>query len=105
MTVLNHFLLVACLPLFCFTKPYNRIACIKLYTHNKRLTNCYTLFPTHNKQLRRWEVCSLNVPWSFAASQSIMHFINRFTWKSSQYYINHDGVIHSYVLCACVSSK
>jgi len=29
----------------------------------------------------------LDDPWSFAASHSLMHFINRCTWKSSQYYI------------------
>jgi len=29
----------------------------------------------------------------------MMHFINRWTWKSSQYYINNDdGVIHACVL-------
>jgi len=38
----------------------------------------------HYKQLRPWEVCSLDDPWSFAASHSLMHFINRCTWKSSQ---------------------
>jgi len=36
---------------------------------------------------RPWEVCSLDDPWSFAASHSLMHFINRCTWMSSQYYI------------------
>jgi len=29
----------------------------------------------------------LDDPWSFAASHFFMHFINRCTWKSSQYYI------------------
>ena len=38
-------------------------------------------------QFRPWGVCSLDNPWSFAASHSFMHFINRCTWKSSQYYI------------------
>ena len=33
------------------------------------------------------QVCSLDDPWSFAASQTRMHFINRCTWKSSQHYI------------------
>ena len=37
--------------------------------------------------LRPGEVCSLNDPWSFAASNSPMHFINRSNWKSSQHYI------------------
>ena len=49
--------------------------------------NYYALFPLHFKQLRPWEVCSLDNPWSFAASHSLMHFISRCTWKSSQYYI------------------
>jgi len=39
------------------------------------------------KQFRPGEVCSLHDPWSFAASHSLMHFLNRCTWKSSQYYI------------------
>jgi len=25
--------------------------------------------------------------WSFLTAHSLMHFIHRFTWKSSQYYI------------------
>ena len=51
------------------------------------MTNYYALFPLQNKQ-RPWEVCSRGDPWSFAASHSLMHFINRCTctWKSSQYY-------------------
>ena len=40
-----------------------------------------------NKLFRPWEVCSLDDLWSFAASHSLKHFINRCTWKSSQYYI------------------
>jgi len=47
----------------------------------------YALFPLQNRQFRPWEVCSLDEPWSFAASHSLKHFINRRTWKSSQYYI------------------
>ena len=38
-------------------------------------------------QFRPWEVCSLDDLWSFAASHSLKHFINRCTWKSPQYYI------------------
>ena len=53
----------------------------------KTFTNYYTLFSLHNKQLRPWEACSLDDPWSFAAAHSLMHFINRCTCKSSQYYI------------------
>ena len=53
----------------------------------KDFTNCYALPPLHNEQLRLWEVCSLDDPWSFAASHSLMHYINRCTWKSLQYYI------------------
>ena len=51
------------------------------------MTNYYALFPLQNKQFRPWEVCSPDDPRSFAASHSLMHFINRCTWKSSQYYI------------------
>jgi len=58
-----------------------------MYTQSKRLTNYYALFPLQNKQFRPWEVCSFDDPWSFAASHSLMHFINRCTWTSSQYYI------------------
>jgi len=62
---------------------------ITFYTQRKRHTNYYALFPLQKKQFRPWEVCSLDDPWSFAASHSLMHFINRCTWKSK----------------ACVSSK
>jgi len=58
-----------------------------LYPEQKTFTNYYGLFPLQNKQFRPWEVCSLDDPWSFAASHSLMHFINRCTWKSSQHYI------------------
>jgi len=58
-----------------------------LCPEQKTFTNYYALFPLHNKQFRAWEVCSLDDPWYFAASHSLMHFINRCTWKSSQYYI------------------
>jgi len=38
---------------------------------------CYFLhhkqFPLHYKQLRPWEVCNQDDPWSFAASNSLMH--------------------------------
>ena len=47
----------------------------------------YTLFPLHWKQLRLWWVCSLDDPWSFAASNSPMHSIHRCTWKSLQFFI------------------
>ena len=50
-------------------------------------TNYCALFPLQNKHFRPWEVCSLDELWSFAASHSLKHFINRCTWKSSQYYI------------------
>jgi len=80
-----------------------------LFPEKKTFTNYYTLFPLHYKQLRPWEVCSLNDPWSFAVSHSLMHFMHR----SSMYlkviavlhYNNHDGVIHACGLKACVSSK
>ena len=39
------------------------------------------------KQLRSWEVCGLDDPWSFAASNSLMHTIHRCTWKSLQFFI------------------
>jgi len=63
------------------------MACPCLHAEHKTFTNYYTLFPLHYKQLRPWEVCRLNDPWSFQASQSLMHFIHRCTWKSSQLYI------------------
>jgi len=47
----------------------------------------WSLYTISTKQLRPWEVCSLNDLWPFAASHSLMHFINQCTWKSSQYYI------------------
>jgi len=62
--------------------PSNGIAHISFYTQSKRLTNYYAPFPLHYKQLRPWEVCSLNDLWSFVASHSHMHFTNRCTWKS-----------------------
>jgi len=55
---------------------YNRIAHIIFYTQSKTFTNYYALFPLQNKQFRPWEVCSLDDPWSFAASHTRMHFIN-----------------------------
>ena len=53
----------------------------------KVVVNYCALFPLQNKQFRPWEVCSLDDLWSFAASHSLKHFINRCTWKSSQYCI------------------
>ena len=53
----------------------------------KTFTNYCALFPLQNKQFCPWEVCSLDDLWSFAVSHSLKHFINRCTWKSSQYYI------------------
>jgi len=50
-------------------------------------TNYYTLFPLHYKQIRPWEGCRLNDPWSLVASHSFMHFIHRCAWKSSQFHI------------------
>ena len=44
-----------------------------------------SLYKTSSFALGRF--CSRDDPWSFAASHSLMHFINRCTWKSSQYYI------------------
>jgi len=78
LTTLNHFLLVAwpCLLYMYFNLPHNRITHITFYTQSKRLTSYYTLFPLHYKQLRPWEVCSPDDSWTFAASHSLMHFIN-----------------------------
>jgi len=62
----------------------------------------------HWKQLRPWEVCSLDGPWSFVASNSLMHSIHRCTVLeviAVLQYNNHDGVIHARVLKACISSK
>jgi len=50
-------------------------------------TNYYALFLLQNRQFGPCEVCRLDDPWSFAASHSLKHFINRCTWKSLQYYI------------------
>jgi len=58
-----------------------------LYPAKKTFTNYYALFHLQKKQFRPCEVCSPDDPWSFAASHSLMHFLNRCTWKSSQYYI------------------
>jgi len=33
------------------------------------------------------EVCGLDDPWSFAASNSLMHTIHRCTWKSLQFFV------------------
>jgi len=52
-----------------------------LYPERKTFPNYYALFPLHYKQLRPWEVCSLVDPWSFAASNSLMHSIHRCTWS------------------------
>ena len=38
-------------------------------------------------KISSFALCRLDDPWSFATSYSLMHFINRCTWKSSQYYI------------------
>jgi len=57
-----------------------------LYPEQKTFTNYYSLFPLHYMQLRAWEVCSPDDPWPFAASHSLMHYTNRCTWKSAQYY-------------------
>ena len=40
----------------------------------------------YTKQLHPWEVCSLNNPWSFAASHYLMRFINWCTWKQWRSY-------------------
>jgi len=77
------------LPAIHFTSIY-RITALPIshfYPEQKTFTNYYALFPSQNKQFRPWEVCSLDDLWSFAASHSLMHFINRCTSKSSQYYI------------------
>jgi len=54
-----------------------------------------------DKQFRHWEVRSLDDPWSYAASRSLKHFINRCTWKSSQYYIVKAWLRRS---CVCLKS-
>ena len=72
-----------------------------LYPEQKTFTNYCALFPLQNKQFRPWEVCSLDNLWSFAASHSLQHFINRCTWKSSQYYI----VISRMTSFICISQK
>ena len=70
--------------------------------------NYYALFPLQNKQSRPWEVCSPDDHWSFAASHSLMHFINRCTVLeviAVLHYNKHEDIIHAYVSKACVSSK
>ena len=75
------------LPAIHFTSIYPITAYYILYPEQKTFTNYCALFPLQNKQFRPLEVCSLDDLWSFAASHSLKHFINRCTWKSSQYYI------------------
>jgi len=77
------------LPAIHFTSIYRITALpiLHLYPEQKTFTNYYALFPLQNTQFRPWEVCSLDDPWSFAASHSLKHFIDRCTWKSSQYHI------------------
>ena len=86
-TVFFWWLFLAC-NAFYFNLPYNRFAHITFYTQSKRLLltilHCSLL---HWKQLRPWEVCSLDDPWTFAASNSLMHSIHRCTWKSLQFFI------------------
>jgi len=48
---------------------------------------CLLFVYLRNRQFHPYEVCSLDDLWSIAASHSLMHFIIRCTWKSSQYYI------------------
>jgi len=72
-----------------------------LYPEQKTFTSYYALYPLHYKQICPWEVCSLDDPWSFAASHSLMHFINRCTWKSLQSYIT--TIMMTSLLC--VSEK
>ena len=66
----------------------------------------YTV-PIAFKQLRPWEVCSLNDPWSFAASNSLMHFYTLMYLEviTVLHYDNYDGNIHACVLKSCISSK
>ena len=72
-----------------FTSIYHIIALHILHfmPTAKDFTNYYTLFPLHYKQLRPWEFCSLDDPWSFTASNSLMHSIHRCTCKSLQFFI------------------
>jgi len=79
----KHFLLLACpcLQRIHFNLPYNRIAHITFYTESKRLINYYILFPLHHKQLRPWVICNLDDPWSFVASNFLMHSVHRCTWE------------------------
>jgi len=78
-----------------------------LYPEQKTFTNYCALFPLQNKQIRPWEVCSLDYLWSFAASHSLKHFINRCTWEviAVLHCNKQDDFIHTYISIACVSSK
>ena len=77
------------MPAIHFTSIYC-ITALPILHFTPRAKDFYQLLctvPLQNKQFRPWEVCSLDDPWFFAASHSLMHFINRCSWKSSQYYI------------------
>ena len=77
------------MPAIHFTSMY-RVTALPISHFIPRAKYFYLLLctvPFTKKQFRSWEVCRLDDPWSFAASNSLMHFINRCTWKSSQYYI------------------
>jgi len=74
----THFTLIYCI---------TALPILHFIPRAKDFTNYYALFPLQNKQFRPRGVCSLDDPWSFAASHSLMHFINRCSWKSSQYYM------------------
>ena len=52
---------------------------LQQYTNQKTFTNYHAQFPLHNKQFCPCEVSNLDDPWSFAASHSLVHFINRCT--------------------------
>ena len=59
--------------------PYNRITHITFYTQSKRLL--LTIMHCSFYKIRTFSLGRS------AASHSLMHFINRYIWKSSHYYI------------------
>jgi len=91
LTTLNYFLLVAwpCLQYILLQFIVKQHYHFTFYTQSKRLLptiiHC-SLYKISSFALGRSAALVLD-PWSFSASHSLIDFINRCTWKSSQYYI------------------
>jgi len=92
LTNLNGFLLVACPCLQSISLYFliYHITALYILYFILRAKDFYKLLytvPFTLKQLRPWEVCSLNDPWSFAASNSFVHSMHPCTWKSLQFFL------------------